>query len=123
MPSGVSWNPGELRANYISAVAAAIRAEVPGAVTPDEPHLDRLFRMYALLALSKGLDTTAEDVHNAWVAWMVEIDSDHPALCPYSELSSADQEQDEPYLTAIHRVSGHLLVEVDDAKQASKADQ
>jgi hypothetical protein len=57
--------------------------------------------MYAVLGLAKGRRTTAEDVHNAWVAWMVEMDPEHPALRPFSELSHEDRKQDAPFLDAI----------------------
>lgn len=87
--------------DYISELASKIRAHVPANRCPDEPHRDRLFRLYAVLAMGKGIDTTAEDVHNAWVAWMVEIDAEHPSLRPFSQLGDEDQEQDAPFLEAI----------------------
>lgn len=99
---------GTLVSDYVSELASAIRAHVPVDRCPDEPHRDRLFRLYAVLALGKGLETTAEDVHNAWVAWMVELDPNHPALRPFSELGSEETQQDAPFLEAIRSVASTI---------------
>lgn len=95
---------GALVSDYISELAARIGSHVPARLCPDEPHRDRLFRIYAVLALAKGVDTTSEDVHNAWVAWMAEHDPEHEALRPFSELAVADRAQDDPFVEAIHAV-------------------
>jgi hypothetical protein len=87
--------------DYVTVLAGRIRSFVPEDRLPDEPYHDRLFRLYAVLALAKGPATSAEDVHNAWVAWMAELDPDHPSLRPYGELTPADQREDLPYLQAI----------------------
>jgi hypothetical protein len=44
---------------------------VPDRLLP-EGDTKPLFRLYALLALTKGRSVTAEDVHNAWAAWMLD---------------------------------------------------
>jgi hypothetical protein len=55
--------------NYIDEIAQAIRARVdPGYQLP-KTDIQRLFRMYAVLALVKGIGVTAKDVHDAWSAW------------------------------------------------------
>jgi len=91
--------------DYLTDIASKIQAHVDQELVPDEPSTLRLFRIYALLALVKGTDTTIEDVHDAWVLWMTEIDGRHEALLPFSELSNKQREQDRPYLNAIHAVS------------------
>lgn len=90
--------------NYIDDLADAIRAQVP---SDDLPHENTrvLFRLYAVLALAKGMDTTAMDVHNAWVAWMLSSDAHHDALVPYEELDAQVAKQDEPFVRAVHVVS------------------
>lgn len=90
--------------DFLTVVAERIQAQVPSEVRPDDPHQLRLFRFYALLALAKGTETTREDVHNAWVAWMVEIDVTHTALVPFGELSEDQHRQDDPFLAAIKAV-------------------
>jgi hypothetical protein len=89
-------------------LAEAIRQRVDPRVVPDEPGILGLFRNYALLALVKGRATTREDVHDAWVLWMVEQDDSHQALRPFSELSNDQKSQDEPFLRAIHDVAGGI---------------
>jgi hypothetical protein len=94
--------------DYVSALAAAIRDEVPVGARPHHSDEFRLFRIYAVLALSKGEGTSAEDVHNAWCAWMGDIDPGHPALRPYAELSSDERKQDEPFTRAIQSLASRL---------------
>jgi len=93
--------------SYLDDVAATIRRYAPtnGSPTPD---LDSLFRLYALLALAKGEAVTAEDVHNAWVAWRQDSDADHSEVRPFSELDHATQAEDEPYAGAIRSAAREL---------------
>lgn len=96
--------------SYLTELADAIRREV-------EPHLlpkgdtTQLFRIYAVLALAKGERVTAEDVHNAWVAWMSGVQPDHPSLEPYAELPVDVQAADEPYVAAIRAAVGNASVQ------------
>lgn len=87
--------------DYLTSFAELIRSFVPERDLPTESHRDRLFRIYAVLALAKGAAVTAEDVHNAWVAWMAELDPEHPALRRFAELDRGDQQEDAPYVEAI----------------------
>ena len=89
--------------NYIDELADRIRAEVPVDALPDGDLTD-LFRLYALLALAKGEDVTAKDVHDAWATWMAGSDPDHPSIEPFEELPEGKQKEDLPFLTAIKRV-------------------
>jgi hypothetical protein len=86
--------------SYVTDLADAIRDEVDPDLLP-EGDTASLFRIYAVLALAKGDRVTAEDVHNAWVAWMTASDADHPSIKPFSELSADARRQDEPFAEAI----------------------
>ena len=66
---------------------------------------DELFVLYALLMRAKGEDTQASDVHDAWSAWMSRTEPEHESIRPYDELSPSVQEEDAPFLTAIHRAA------------------
>ena len=86
--------------SYLDDLGAAIRARVPD----DKLHggeLDPLFRLYAVLALAKGEAVNAEDVHNAWAAWMADHEPGHAALRPFDDLDAATQAADDPYVEAI----------------------
>ena len=88
--------------NYIDRIALAIRQRVPDEMVADDSGADDLFRLYGLLALAKGIHTTAEDVHNAWVVWMVQRGEDHQSLRPFAELRAEIQDRDRPFVAAIH---------------------
>ena len=91
--------------DYVGQIADRIKNEVPVQLRPEQAEVTRLYRVYAVLVLGKGTSTSAEDVHNAWVAWMGEVDPSHPALRPYDALSRGERNQDEPFVEAIRRVS------------------
>jgi hypothetical protein len=86
--------------SYLDELATAIRGYAPSGGSPTRD-LDSLFRLYAVLALAKGVDVTAEDVHNAWAAWTQESDAGHSALRPFSQLDHQTQLEDRPYAEAI----------------------
>lgn len=94
--------------NYIQELADKIKSEVPSALLPDEPNLDTLFAIYAVLLLAKGNETTLEDVHNCWSAWKSQKDASHNSIKPFVELSNKIQEQDRPFVEAIHAVARSL---------------
>jgi len=95
--------------SYLDDTANVIRGHAPADALPDGG-VDALFRLYAVLALAKGEDVTAEDVHNAWAAWMQENDADHDAVRPFEELDHAKQAEDEPYVEAIRAAVRELSV-------------
>lgn len=69
-----------------------------------------LYRFYALLALTKGQQTTNEDVHNAWAAWKAQIGpKHHKSLIPFDQLTVEVQDLDTPYRDAIQGVARRLL--------------
>lgn len=86
---------------YLADDAALIRSLLPEEAKP--PGDDTaLFLGYAVLMRAKGLDCTAADVHDAWVAWMLERDPCHRSLVPFKNLLPDVQKEDFPYLRAIH---------------------
>lgn len=94
---------------YIDRLARAIHDEVDPAKRPDDDTAP-LFRLYAVLALAKGIATTREDVHDAWSAWMSGKDPSHRSLKRYGELPAEVQLQDQPYVDAIRAVAARWNV-------------
>jgi len=95
---------------YLDAVAAEIRSAVPPEALPDED-TSSLFRIYAVLLLAKGEDVTREDVHNAWVAWMLGKGEAHESMVPFAELSAETQAEDSPFMVAVRTVARRHGVE------------
>ena len=88
---------------YLETVAEEIRRAVPADALPDEDTAG-LFLIYAVLLLARGADVTREDVHNAWVAWMVSRGERHDSMRPFAELPPETQAEDSPYVVAIRTV-------------------
>ena|SRR5215472_6071497 len=89
--------------NYIDELAVAIRAKIDPAILP-RTDVERLFRIYAALALAKGEDVTAEDIHNAWAAWECDRKPNSPSIVPFDQLRPEVQRTDEPFVEAVHQV-------------------
>ncbi|HWF15819.1 MAG TPA: hypothetical protein VG244_06525 [Acidimicrobiales bacterium] len=89
---------------YLDRIADEIRKAVRTDALPDEETVE-LFRLYAVLLLSKGQAVTAEDVHNAWVAWMLSKGEAHESLVPFAELNAKTQGEDSPFVLAIRSVA------------------
>lgn len=81
-------------------LALEIERMIPSSLLP-EGDTKSLFRLYALLALVKGVDVSARDVHNAWAVWMLETDPSHRSIKPFEELDPDTQQSDVPFLEAI----------------------
>jgi hypothetical protein len=90
---------------YLDTTADAIKTRVPKDLLPDEPRVDELFRLYALLARIKGTSVTLEDVHDAWSLWMIGEDAEHESIKPYDELDPETRREDQPFLDAIRAVA------------------
>lgn len=90
--------------NYLAVDAARIRAELPeDSSVPDDA--EDLFLIYAVLLRAKGVEVQAEDVHDAWSAWMLGIDPDHESIVPFADLDEATRAEDGPFLLAIRRAA------------------
>jgi hypothetical protein len=46
-----------------------------------------------------------EDVHNAWVAWMLDKGETHESIVPFVELSAETQAEDSPFMVAVRTVA------------------
>lgn len=92
------------RLSYIDELAQAIRRATPPELLPDEPDLDALYRLYAVLALVKGQAVTASDVHDAWSAWMLNRGESHASVVPFEHLPPDTRFEDEPFAAAIRKV-------------------
>ena len=89
---------------YIDDLEAVSRTEsLPTCVRDDAAQ--RLYRLYALLALVKGAHVTAEDVHDAWAVWITERNSGYLSLVPFVELDQDVQESDQPFVDSIRQVA------------------
>ena len=95
--------------SYLDDVATVIRRHLP-ADDGAGGDLDALFRSYAVLALAKGESVTAQDVHNAWAAWMQDVDAAHGALRPFDELDARTRAADDPYVDAIRAAVRELSI-------------
>jgi hypothetical protein len=87
--------------SYLDADAQLIRSCLPACTGVPEDS-DDLFVLYAVLMRAKGEGTQAADVHDAWSAWMSRSEPDHESIRPYDQLAPSVQEEDAPFLTAIH---------------------
>lgn len=94
--------------NYIDALAHRIYDQGKPTNPPDESDM-RLYRIYAVLALAKGTDTTLEDVHDAWSAWQAGIFPDHWSLVPFEKLPFHIRAYDQEYCDAIHACSASVM--------------
>lgn len=89
--------------SYLRDVAEEIRRELSPKLVPDDS--DNLFLVYAVLALVKGTAVTAEDVHNAWVAWMEMRGERHESMVRFAVLDRGVRAEDDPFVTAIRTVA------------------
>lgn len=83
--------------DYASDALSIVDSEMPS------PLPDDLLRLYTLLALVKGSDTTREDVQDAWAVWRQITNPAHSSLVPFDQLAPEVQELDRPYMDAIYR--------------------
>ncbi|RIK04229.1 MAG: hypothetical protein DCC48_14155 [Acidobacteria bacterium] len=92
---------------YLSDVADEIKRELPPDVVPSEDAGD-LMLLYAVLCLAVGHAVTAENVHDAWTAWMTARGQEHDSMVPFGDLAPDVQLEDEPFVLAIRRVADRL---------------
>lgn len=87
--------------SYIARAEQALNEELP----ISDPVLRGL---YTLLVLTTGVNTTLEDVHDAWAIWRHGVKPDSWSLVPFDDLTSKRQEKDRPYRRAIRRAAARL---------------
>ena len=86
--------------NYLEKLAATIRSDVGDSGGDDLG----VFVLYALVARAKGSSATAEDVHDAWVAWKTLRGEDR-SMREFTDLTADERALDEPFAAAIRRAS------------------
>jgi len=69
-----------------------------------------LMRVYTLLVLIKGEETTLQDVHDAWAVnisetWDKETNGEHWSLVPFDELKPETQAKDQKYVDGIRKTA------------------
>jgi hypothetical protein len=89
---------------YLRDIADAIRREVDVSRLP-AGDTDLLFDLYAVLVLVRGVEASRGDVHDAWVAWMLNKGETHPSMVPFSELAPEVRAEDDPFVAAIRSVA------------------
>lgn len=94
---------------YVQDAIDAVNAELPDL----DPELARL---YALLALTTGITTSLEDVHDAWAVWRDRTDPGHRSIVPFGRLTSETQELDRPYMEGILRAVRRITESEADAR-------
>ncbi len=92
--------------SYLDEVASVISRELHE--SPSDATPPALLRLYAVLLLSKGDQVNADDVHNAWAAWMQETQPENVLIRPYRELDASTQGADDPFVEAIRLASRSL---------------
>lgn len=93
--------------NYLLEIANRIRAAVPRSLVPE--NAEELFLLYAVLARSRRIETSAEDVHDAWTAWMLIRGEEHPSMVSFRDLPPEVQAEDEPFAAAIRKIASRHL--------------
>jgi len=90
--------------SYLDRDDDLIRACLPdGTDVPNDTQ--RLFVLYAVLLRVKGEAAELSDVHDAWSAWMLQVDPDHESIKPFDELDNPTRDEDRPFLAAIRRAA------------------
>lgn len=84
--------------NYVQSALTALTLELPD-IDSD------LSNLYVLLVLTRGADTTLEDVHDAWAVWRNTTNPVHRSLIRFGELAVDVQGLDAKYRDAIHAVA------------------
>jgi hypothetical protein len=93
-----------LARSYVRHVADAIRAKTGDT----SEHHELLYLCYAVLALTKGEDVTAADVHDAWAAVAEYEGFESDDLVPFRLLPEDVREKDEPFAAAIRDIARGL---------------
>jgi hypothetical protein len=84
--------------SYVDAARTVLTREMPDEAAG-------LVDLYLLLAMCKGVDVTARDVHHAWAIWRSRAVPAHAAIVLFDDLPPEKQRLDDPYVEAIRRAS------------------
>lgn len=93
--------------NYVQRVREELKTRIDDYDQWGE-NADNLLDLYALLAITKGRQTTMEDIHDAWSLWTNESNPEHRSLVPFAHLGAEIAEYDRPYMVAVHEVAALL---------------
>ena len=86
---------------YIGTTFEILRAKLG----PDPRVNPGLLGLYALLVHTTGIDTTRENVHDAWALWRRRTVPDHPDLVPFEQLAEESAEHYRQYRDLIRHVA------------------
>lgn len=89
--------------NYVEDIYAKLDKNLPGCP-------GGLLDVYCVLVLTTGVNTTNENVHDAWSVWCNIGNQTHKSLIPFSDLTSEIQELDSAYRDAIIQVARELHI-------------
>jgi hypothetical protein len=92
--------------SYLDEVASAISRERQESASDATP--PALLRLYAVLLLSEGDLMNADDVHNAWAAWMQETQPENVLIRPFGELDASTRAAADSFVEAIRLASRSL---------------
>lgn len=68
-----------------------------------------LLSLYTLLVFTKGVNTSLENVHDAWACWRNLSNPHHKSLILFDDLTEDVQELDRKYALVIRKVSSELF--------------
>jgi hypothetical protein len=84
--------------NYIQEIESKLFEKLP-----ECPH--NLVRLYALLVLTTGENTSWGNVHDAWAIWANHLTPQHKSLVEFELLHPSVKELDAKYAVAIREVA------------------
>jgi len=93
----------DMKSNYVQLATFALRREL--GYSDLEPDLECL---YVLLVLTRGEQTTLQNVHDAWAVWRTQTNPQHKSCIHFEDLSLEVQELDREYMQAIRGASVRL---------------
>lgn len=90
--------------NYVEKVREQLKKRIEDYPEWGE-RKEELLDLYALLTITKGRETTMEDIHDAWSLWTNREDPTHQSLVPFIQLAPDIAAYDRPYMEAVHDVA------------------
>ena len=87
--------------NYIDSIVSKLRDKLPNCT------YDQL-RFLSLLVLTTGVNTSRENVHDAWACDAAKMRPNHPSMVPLDQLPEEIQALDDWYVDAIVEVAKEI---------------